>query len=95
MNHQRADHQSHRSVAGNAEREHRNEARLGACVVGRFRTGNTGNVAFTKRRIGVFAADFLLKRIRSKGSEQSSAAGKNAEEGTQQSAARDGRRGFA
>ena len=95
MNHQGADHQRHRGVAGNTECEHRNETRLSSGIVGGFRTGDTGNISFTKRRISMAAADFFLKRVGSKRGKQGTAAGKNTKEGAQQGTAGNGRRGLA
>ena len=47
---QRADHQRHHGVAGNAERQHRDERGLRAGIVGGFRPGDALDRAVAEAR---------------------------------------------
>ena len=80
MEHQSADHQSHHGIRRNAEREHRNEARLCAGIVCRFGAGYAADVALSKGRIGLFAGKLLFKGVGRKRREQCAAARENAKE---------------
>ena len=55
---ERADHQRHHRVAGNAERQHRDERGLRAGIVGGFRPGHALDRAVAELR-GIAATTFF------------------------------------
>jgi hypothetical protein len=85
----RADHQRHDRVCRYAERQHRNERRLGAGVVGGFRGSNAfdGTLAEAPRTAG----QTLFDRIGGERRENGAAARQNSEHGAKCGAAQDGR----
>ena len=87
MDHQRADHHGHRGIAGNAQREHRNERGLRARVVGRLGRGDAANVAMaeTARR----SRDVLLQRVGGERGKQRAPSRKHAEHRTERRTAQD------
>jgi len=73
VNHQRPDHHRHGGVPRDAQRQHWDERRLRARIVGGFRRRDAPDVAAAELPGG--ARDFLLNRVGRKGCQQRAAAG--------------------
>ena len=84
MDHHGADHERHDGVGRDAEREHRDEARLGARVVGGLGARHAADVALSEGGFCAFARELLLEGVGRKGREKRAAARQDAEEGSEQ-----------
>jgi hypothetical protein len=85
VDHHGADHQRHHRVAGQSEREHRDERGLRARVVGRLRPGDALDRTFAEVR--GLARHFLLHHIGGERRQRRAAAGQHAEKRSEASAA--------